>query len=92
MQDIVKDAKFIVGGVSRFDVVQGELGDCWCVPYYVQHSSFVVQPQVHTFVCPRERRLLAAIACLSMYEELLNQVVPKDEQEFDAKYCGVLLM
>ena len=45
---------------------------------------------VHTFVCPRERRLLAAIACLSMYEELFNHVILKEEQAFDANYCGVL--
>lgn len=27
--ELVKDAKFVVGGASRFDVAQGELGDCW---------------------------------------------------------------
>ena len=87
VQEIVKNAKFTVGGISRFDVVQGELGDCWCVRDYL--LIFCVQAQVHTFVCPRERRLLAAIACLSMYEELFNHVIPKDEQEYDAKYCGM---
>lgn len=27
--EITPDAQFIVGGASRFDVQQGELGDCW---------------------------------------------------------------
>lgn len=30
-QEIDSNAKFEVSGTSRFDVVQGELGDCWCV-------------------------------------------------------------
>ena len=90
MQEITKNAKFTVGGISRFDVVQGELGDCWCVRYYVFHLlCLVTSANLHTFVRPREHRLLAAIACLSMYEELFNHVVPKDEQEFDANYCGM---
>ncbi|KAL7061897.1 hypothetical protein AAHC03_01201 [Spirometra sp. Aus1] len=53
--------KFVSDGVSRFDVEQGELGDCW---------------------------LLAAVANLSMYQDLLYQVVPPD-QSFDNEYCGI---
>ena len=27
--EMVSDAQFFVGGASRFDINQGELGDCW---------------------------------------------------------------
>ncbi|KAM7540470.1 hypothetical protein Aperf_G00000041004 [Anoplocephala perfoliata] len=59
--ELCRDPKFVSGGLSRFDVRQGELGDCW---------------------------LLAAVANLAMYEDLLNQVIPPG-QEFDSPdYCG----
>lgn len=51
-QEICADPQFFVGGASRFDVQQGELGDCW---------------------------LLAAIASLSQFSDLLNRVVPPDQ-------------
>ena len=35
-----------------------------------------------------EFRLLASIACVSMYKDLLFQVVDP-EQEFDKNYCGI---
>lgn len=57
--ELVSDPQLFVGGASRFDIKQGELGDCW---------------------------LLAAVACLSQYPELLNRVVPPD-QKFD---CGII--
>lgn len=28
-REIVADPQFFAGGISRFDVRQGELGDCW---------------------------------------------------------------
>ncbi|VDN09837.1 unnamed protein product, partial [Dibothriocephalus latus] len=59
--ELSADPKFISDGVSRFDVEQGELGDCW---------------------------LLAAVANLSLYPDLLEQVVPHD-QTFDNEYCGL---
>ncbi|KAL5965764.1 Calpain-A [Taenia solium] len=59
--EFCSDPKFVSGGTSRFDVRQGELGDCW---------------------------LLAAVANLSLYEDLLAQVIPPD-QEFNRDYCGV---
>lgn len=61
MKEIVDDPKFFADGISRFDAVQGELGDCW---------------------------LLAAVSNLTMYDQLFDRVVPKD-QTFDAgKYTG----
>uniref|UniRef100_A0A5K3EJ08 Calpain catalytic domain-containing protein n=1 Tax=Mesocestoides corti TaxID=53468 RepID=A0A5K3EJ08_MESCO len=60
-KEICNCPKFVSGGTSRFDVRQGELGDCW---------------------------LLAAVANLSLYQDLLEQVVPPD-QDFDSDYCGV---
>ncbi|KAL5967982.1 Calpain-B [Taenia solium] len=48
-REIVADPQFVADGLSRFDIRQGELGDCW---------------------------LIAALACLSMHQKLLNEVVP----------------
>ncbi|VDD83095.1 unnamed protein product [Mesocestoides corti] len=45
--EIVSEPMFIADGLSRFDIRQGELGDCW---------------------------LLAALASLSMHENLLSEV------------------
>ncbi|VDO04459.1 unnamed protein product [Rodentolepis nana] len=59
--EICRDPKFISGGRSRFDVRQGELGDCW---------------------------LLAAVANLAMYEDLLNQVIPPNQEFNCSSYCG----
>ncbi|KAA3674706.1 calpain, invertebrate [Paragonimus westermani] len=47
--EIVNDPQFVADGISRFDVKQGEIGNCW---------------------------FLAAVASLSMYRELLQQVIP----------------
>ncbi|CAH8432796.1 unnamed protein product [Schistosoma rodhaini] len=52
--------RFVADGVSRFDIKQGELGNCW---------------------------VIAALASLSMYPELFNQVVPPDQSfEKSSKY------
>ncbi|TGZ67060.1 hypothetical protein CRM22_005006 [Opisthorchis felineus] len=68
--EIIRDPQFVTDGISRFDVVQGEIGDCW---------------------------FLAAVASLSMYRDLLQQVVPFG-QSFDSNrssadgffpYCGM---
>nr|CDS34356.1 calpain A [Hymenolepis microstoma] len=59
--EICREPKFISGGRSRFDVRQGELGDCW---------------------------LLAAVANLAMYEDLLNQVIPPNQEFNCSSYCG----
>jgi calpain len=57
------DAQFFVGGASRFDVKQGELGDCW---------------------------LLAAVSCLSQFENLLYKVVPPNQGfTSDDGYAGI---
>ncbi|KER20011.1 hypothetical protein T265_11348 [Opisthorchis viverrini] len=68
--EIIRDPQFVTDGISRFDVVQGEIGDCW---------------------------FLAAVASLSMYRDLMQQVVPFG-QSFDSNrsnadgffpYCGM---
>ncbi|CAH8434169.1 unnamed protein product [Heterobilharzia americana] len=50
--ELTRQPLFIADGVSRFDIKQGELGNCW---------------------------VIAALASLSMYPELFNQVVPSDQ-------------
>jgi len=63
--EITPDAQFIVGGASRFDIQQGELGNCW---------------------------LLAATSCLCQYPDLLNKVVPQDDNQSFVPaegYCGI---
>lgn len=62
-KEIQSNAEFIAGGLSRFDVIQGELGDCW---------------------------LLAAVSSLSMYPQLMNQVIPEN-QDFDQNYAGIFM-
>ncbi|VUZ47793.1 unnamed protein product [Hymenolepis diminuta] len=59
--EICNNPKFVSGGRSRFDVRQGELGDCW---------------------------LLAAVANLAMYDDLLNQVIPPNQDFNSPDYCG----
>ncbi|XP_078483722.1 calpain-9-like isoform X2 [Ciona intestinalis] len=59
--DISDDPQLFVGGASRFDIMQGELGDCW---------------------------LLAAIASLSLNDDLLYRIIPPD-QSFSQDYCGM---
>ncbi|XP_014259622.1 calpain-A isoform X3 [Cimex lectularius] len=59
--EISNDPRLFIEGASRFDVQQGELGDCW---------------------------LLAAVANLTLNEELFKQVVP-DDQNFKNKYAGI---
>lgn len=51
-RELVADPQFIADGLSRFDIRQGELGDCW---------------------------LIAALACLSMHQKLLSEVVPSGQ-------------
>ncbi|CAH1397162.1 unnamed protein product [Nezara viridula] len=59
--EIHPEPKFVVEGASRFDVKQGELGDCW---------------------------LLAAIANLTLHQDLFDLVVIPD-QSFESKYAGI---
>uniref|UniRef100_H2YVE8 Uncharacterized protein n=1 Tax=Ciona savignyi TaxID=51511 RepID=H2YVE8_CIOSA len=59
--EISENPQLFVGGASRFDIMQGELGDCW---------------------------LLAAIASLSLNDDLLYRIIPPD-QSFSKDYCGM---
>uniref|UniRef100_A0A069DWP5 Putative cytosolic ca2+-dependent cysteine protease calpain n=1 Tax=Panstrongylus megistus TaxID=65343 RepID=A0A069DWP5_9HEMI len=59
--EICDDPQLFVEGASRFDVQQGELGDCW---------------------------LLAAVANLTLNQQLFKQIVP-DDQSFHDKYAGI---
>ncbi|XP_073995003.1 calpain-A-like isoform X9 [Rhodnius prolixus] len=59
--EICSDPQLFVEGASRFDVQQGELGDCW---------------------------LLAAVANLTLNQQLFKQIVPED-QSFQHKYAGI---
>ncbi|WKX99328.1 hypothetical protein Q1695_014311 [Nippostrongylus brasiliensis] len=59
--EIARDPQLFTEGHTRFDVVQGELGDCW---------------------------LLAAVANLTLKDELFYRVVPPD-QSFTENYAGI---
>ncbi|KAL1123741.1 hypothetical protein AAG570_001514 [Ranatra chinensis] len=59
--EICDDPRLFVEGATRFDVQQGELGDCW---------------------------LLAAVANMTLSNQLFRQVVP-DDQNFQQKYAGI---
>lgn len=60
--EISRSPKFVASGVSRFDVVQGELGDCW---------------------------LIAAVANLTLHQNLFALVVPPDQSFERGQYCGI---
>ncbi|XP_014667421.1 PREDICTED: calpain-9-like [Priapulus caudatus] len=59
--EICANPKLFVEGASRFDVKQGELGDCW---------------------------LLAAIASLTLNQNLLHRIVPDGQSFKPEEYCG----
>jgi calpain len=49
--EITPDAEFVVGGASRFDVQQGELGDCWLL---AATSCLCQYPDLFNKVVPSE--------------------------------------
>lgn len=59
--EISRNPQLFVGGITRFDVNQGELGDCW---------------------------MLASIAALGVYPDLVKRIVPSD-QSFTDNYAGI---
>lgn len=60
--EIASRPEFVTAGISRFDVVQGELGDCW---------------------------LVAAVANLTLNNNLFSLVVPPDQNFERGSYCGL---
>lgn len=52
--EIVKDAHLFVEGASRFDIQQGELGDCWLLAAV---SNLTLNPRLFHVVVPRDQSL-----------------------------------
>jgi calpain, invertebrate len=51
-REICSDPEFIVGGTSRFDVQQGELGDCWLLAAV---ATLSLQPELFEKVVPADQ-------------------------------------
>ncbi|KER33020.1 hypothetical protein T265_01101 [Opisthorchis viverrini] len=47
--EVTRDPKFIIDGISRFDVKQGEIGDCW---FLAALSSLSIHPKLLDQVVP----------------------------------------
>ena len=110
LQEICKDPQLFVGGASRFDVVQGELGLFFCqltynlfifIPTFNYSFHKVLQFQ---FVRIKSLKqvwymfyinfvgdcwLLAAIASLSLNDDLLYRIIPTDQSFEEQDYCGM---
>ncbi|XP_066959586.1 calpain-A-like isoform X3 [Macrobrachium rosenbergii] len=52
--ELVKDAHLFVEGASRFDIQQGELGDCWLLAAI---SNLTLNPRLFHVVVPRDQSL-----------------------------------
>lgn len=52
--EIMKDAHLFVEGASRFDIQQGELGDCWLLAAV---SNLTLNPRLFHVVVPRDQSL-----------------------------------
>ncbi|XP_060100641.1 calpain-13 [Heteronotia binoei] len=57
--DILENPKLIVDGVSRFDILQGEIGDCW---FLAALGSLTVQQQFLENVVPKDQGFISSYA------------------------------
>jgi len=75
---------YFLGGASRFDVQQGELGTIYIIFAFL--SSMVIITHFNPFL--GDCWLLAAMANLTLNSRLFHQVVPQD-QNFTDNYAGI---
>ena len=52
LQEICSSPEMFVGGASRFDVVQGELGNCWLL---ASVASLTTSEKLFSRVVPRDQ-------------------------------------
>ena len=50
--EIASDPQFFVGGASRFDINQGELGDCWLLAAI---ANVTLHPKLFNLVVPPDQ-------------------------------------
>lgn len=59
-KEIIGDAEYFVDGPSRFDIEQGQLGDCWLLAVVSTISSY---PALYDHVLPKEQKINSPQYC-----------------------------